>query len=50
MKLLLGIPASQAAGDGFESADNIKKIVNSIKNKANFAGKTSNCCCHYRYH
>jgi chitinase len=48
MKILLGIPASQAAGDGFESAANIKKIVDSIKNSANFAGKTCSCCSHYQ--
>jgi chitinase len=39
MKILLGIPASQSAGDGFQSAQNIKKIVNNIKGNANFAGK-----------
>ncbi len=40
MKILLGIPASRSAGEGFEPAQNIKKIVDSIKNATNFAGKT----------
>ena len=39
MKVILGIPASQTAGDGFQSAQNIKKIVDSIKKNANFAGQ-----------
>lgn len=41
MKLLLGIPASKSAGDGYEPAENIKKIYDTIKNYSNFAGK--NC-------
>ena len=46
MKLLLGIPASAPAGQGYEPADNIKKIYDSIKSATNFAGETINCVCH----
>jgi len=48
MKILLGIPASKSAGDGYEPAENIKKIFDSIKSATNLAGKTCNCCCHYQ--
>jgi hypothetical protein len=39
MKLLLGIPGSTAAGQGYEPVDHIKQIYDSIKNSTNFAGK-----------
>ena len=41
MKILLGIPASQGAGDGYQPADKIKTIVDSIRDDDNFAGKIS---------
>lgn len=43
MKIILGIPASQGAGDGYQSADNIKTIVDSIRDDDNFAGTISDC-------
>jgi hypothetical protein len=48
MKILLGIPASRPAGEGYEPVENIKKIYDSIKSATNFAGKTCNYCCHYQ--
>jgi hypothetical protein len=48
MKLLLGIPASPSAGQGYEPPDNIKTIYDSIKNATNFAGETFNCDSHYQ--
>ncbi|CAF1178633.1 unnamed protein product [Rotaria sp. Silwood1] len=38
MKILLGIPASKLAGRGYQSAQNVTKIVRKIKRTANFAG------------
>jgi hypothetical protein len=43
MKILLGIPASRPAGEGYEPVENIKKIYDTIKSATNFAGKTCNC-------
>lgn len=40
MKILLGIPGSTAAGQGYEPADNIKQICDVIKNSTNYAGQT----------
>jgi hypothetical protein len=48
MKILLGIPASPTAGQGYQPADNIKKIYDSIKNATNLAGETFNCSSHYQ--
>ena len=39
MKLLMGIPASTSAGQGYQPSDNINKICASIKNYTNYAGK-----------
>lgn len=39
MKILMGIPASAAAGQGYEPSDNISKICSTIKNYGNYAGK-----------
>lgn len=41
MKTLLGIPASQSAGEGYEPAGNIKTIYDTIKDLDNFSGKIS---------
>ncbi|CAF5087238.1 unnamed protein product, partial [Rotaria sp. Silwood1] len=38
MKILLGIPASKLAGRGYQSAQNVTKIVRKIKRTADFAG------------
>ena len=42
MKLILGIPASTTAGQGYEPADNIQKICDVIKNATNYAGEIFN--------
>ena len=38
VKIFLGIPASQSAGDGYQSAQNIREIVSNITEASNFAG------------
>ena len=50
MKLLLGIPAGPAAGQGYEPADHIKTIYDTIKNATNFAGETFDGRFHYVLH
>jgi hypothetical protein len=50
MKLLLGIPAAPAAGQGYEPADHIKTIYDTIQNSTNFAGETIYCSFHYSFH